>query len=240
MGLFQAETGTRQGHSYTVYLPDSYSEGNTLYAVVFVQDGDRFSKIVEQVFTSLPKEGKTEHIVVGVSSPDRMDAYTPWPAVHLTFSPFGGHGSDYLHFLAEDLRSFLASRYRMRTDKEHTAITGFSLGGLISLYALYTVPVFGQIAAISPSCWYPGWTDFIQKNKPLVPKARVLFVAGRTEGNGKPYPLNQCTQYLEKTRTVLGTRLDQPLEPIVWDDGTHTQYQLDRQQKAFRWLFNNT
>jgi predicted alpha/beta superfamily hydrolase len=240
MGLLKAETGMRRECSYTVYLPDSYSNGDAVYPVIFVQDGELFAKVAEAVFASLSQEGQTGRIVVSVSSPDRMDAYTPWssPSIHPESPPFGGHGCEYLHFLTEDLHPFLASRYRMRTDRLHTAITGFSLGGLLALYTLYAVPAFGQVAAISPSCWYPGWINFIQENELVVPNARVLLVAGRAEGNNRPYPLSNFTQYLKDTHTILGSRLAHPPAAISWDDGTHPQYQKERQEKAFRWLFD--
>jgi predicted alpha/beta superfamily hydrolase len=84
---------------------------------------------------------------------DRIDEYTP------TVDPtYGGGGADaYLRALIEELKPDVDSRLRTRPEREHTAILGSSLGGLVSAYAgVRRADVFGVVGAMSPSTWWDG------------------------------------------------------------------------------------
>lgn len=68
--------------------------------------------------------------------------------------PAGG-ADDFLAFLIEQVRPFIADRYDI--DHQDQTLVGSSLGGLFSLYALLTRPgAFGRHGALSPSLWWRG------------------------------------------------------------------------------------
>jgi predicted alpha/beta superfamily hydrolase len=61
-------------------------------------------------------------------------------------------GRAYLRFLAEDLKPMVDDRYRTRSGREATGIMGSSMGGLISLLALFLHgDVFGKAGCLSPA-----------------------------------------------------------------------------------------
>ena len=94
-----------------------------------------------------------EAVVVGVANTGRFRRFE--------YSPFrdpthgGGDGDRYLRFIVETVRPLVDGSFRTLTGPAHTAMAGSSMGGLMSLYALYRRPeIFGQAAALSPSVWF--------------------------------------------------------------------------------------
>jgi predicted alpha/beta superfamily hydrolase len=100
----------------------------------------------------LAEEG-IEAIVVGIANKGSFRRYE--------YSPFrdpehgGGDGDRYLAFITDTVRAQVDRDFRTLAGPESTAVAGSSMGGLISLYALYRRPdVFGGAAAFSPSAWF--------------------------------------------------------------------------------------
>lgn len=71
----------------------------------------------------------------------------PWPDVPL------GRAADFLAFIDDELKPFLASRYPV--DLENAALVGHSLGALFTLHVLFASPdSFARYIAISPPAEY--------------------------------------------------------------------------------------
>ena len=78
----------------------------------------------------------------------------------------------YLKFIVEELKPFIDKTFSTFTDRDNTFITGSSMGGLISMYALCEYPeVFGGAACLSTH--WPG--TFSMENNP-VPDAFVSYL----------------------------------------------------------------
>jgi predicted alpha/beta superfamily hydrolase len=103
-----------------------------------------------------------EAIIVGVeNNADRIAEYTPVPDPKYG----GGKGDLYLKMLVDELKPKVDALLRTRPEREHTALVGSSLGGLISAHAGVTrADSFGLIGAMSPSTWWAG-TAIIAKVK---------------------------------------------------------------------------
>jgi predicted alpha/beta superfamily hydrolase len=121
-----------------------------------------------------------EAIVVGVANTGRFRRFE--------YSPFrdpqhgGGDGDRYLAFVADTVRPLVEATFRVDTGPAHTAIAGSSLGGLISLYALYRCPeVFGSAAALSPSVWFADGAllDLVERSPS--PAGRLYVDLGTAE-----------------------------------------------------------
>jgi predicted alpha/beta superfamily hydrolase len=94
-----------------------------------------------------------EAIVVGIDNDaDRIWEYTP------TDGGYGGGGADaYVGFVADELKPAIDRDFHTLPDRDHTAIVGSSLGGLVSIYAGITrADTFGVVGALSPSTWWDG------------------------------------------------------------------------------------
>jgi predicted alpha/beta superfamily hydrolase len=140
-----------------VWLPPSYegsSEGR--YPVLYVHDGQNaFDPTtsflgadwqIDETADGLIREGKLQEIiVVGIyNSDDRREEYSDTPK-----------GRAYMNFVVENLKPFIDHTYRTLPGREHTAVMGSSMGGLISFLLAWNYPqVFSQAACLSPAFVY--------------------------------------------------------------------------------------
>lgn len=156
-----------------VFLPKDYFSSTNYYPVMYVHDGqnlfyDPANKMKWDLDKNIEKlEGIIkEIIVVGIdhAGVDRIKEYTPFP-----YGGYGGgKGKDYAKFLVEELKPFIETNFRVKTNKEEVGTFGSSLGGLISLYlGIWYPEVFGIVGCISPSFWWGLETNKIEVIKVL-------------------------------------------------------------------------
>ncbi|WP_246067525.1 alpha/beta hydrolase [Paenibacillus koleovorans] len=194
-----------------IYMPPSYRAGEKRYPIVYVQDGgDLFAPANGAALEELERmfEAGTlrELLLVGVSSPNRLDEYSPWPAQTLTgrFEDFGGKGADYLEFLSVRLKPYIDDRYRTERDARWTAIAGKSMGGLISIFSAYSgLGMFGRIGAISPSMWFDGFVTFMREHPAAGVGLDIYLDVGSDEGVGKPTAQSQMVPRVKEAYALL-------------------------------------
>lgn len=150
-----------------VYLPPDYTRRPTArYPVLYMHDGQNLFDAAtsflgvewqaDERAERLIRAGRIEPIIiVGLyNTPERMNEYTPQAD---TQRGAGGRGRQYARFLIEEVKPFIDKTYRTLPDREHTAVAGSSLGGLISLYlARAHRDVFAQCGVVSPALM---WAD---------------------------------------------------------------------------------
>ena len=148
-----------------IYLPDNYEYEKNRYQVLYMHDGNNifdaktsFSGIewmVDETVEKLIKMNEIEKIiVVGIyNTSDRINEYSPY----IDDIRGGGKGDSYIKFIKETLKPFIDKNYRTKCGRDYTGIAGSSLGGLISLYAVFEYPeIFGKAGIISPALY---WSD---------------------------------------------------------------------------------
>lgn len=157
-------TGDKIRRGY-VYLPESYDrEPEKRYPVLYMFDGHNV--FFDEDATYGKSWGMKEYldqnprdlIVVGIECNDegwrRLNEYSP---VDFSFPEVGsikGQGKIYMDWLVGTLKPYIDATYRTNPDREHTAIAGSSMGGLMSLYAVcHYNDVFQRAACLSPSLW---------------------------------------------------------------------------------------
>ena len=148
-----------------VYLPPQYdTEPNRHYPVLYLHDGQNlfdpetsFIKgrtwMVRESADAAIEAGEVEPlIIVGVyNTGRRMAEYTH----EHNWQHGGGEADQYGLTLTREILPFIASQYRVRTDRGSTGLGGSSLGGLVSLYlGLRYATWFGKLALLSPSVWW--------------------------------------------------------------------------------------
>jgi Predicted hydrolase of the alpha/beta superfamily len=198
----------------TIYLPPSYLHLKMAFPVLYVQDGkslffdDKYSALnkLESLFTA---QQTPEVILVGVESNKRADDYTPWyaSAISAKYDDFGGKGGQYLAFVVNSLKPYIASKYHVDTDYHNNGIAGASIGGLISLYAAFLYPEeFGKIGAISPSVWYERFIEYMKQEALPVENKKIYLDVGSEEGFGKPNPLDHMVEYVKEAYEILKSK----------------------------------
>jgi enterochelin esterase-like enzyme len=188
-----------------VWLPPGYADHpRTRYPVLYLHDGqNQFDPAlsytgvdwgVDEAMTRLIAEGRVrEAIVVAVwNTPRRLQEYMPRKPVTGDSLAIGVEGfppipaasidSDaYLRFLVDELKPFIDSTYRTRTDRDDTFVMGSSMGGLISLYAMAEYPeVFGGVGAVSTH-WPIGdgvAVDWLAQHLPDPRRHRIYYDHG--------------------------------------------------------------
>ena len=155
---------TRRGY---VYLPESYDrEPQKRYPVLYMFDGHNVFFDEDATFgkswgmKAYLDKNPRDLIVVGIECNNegwhRLSEYSP---VDFAFTMekavfIKGDGKIYMDWLVGTLKPYIDATYRTIPDREHTAIGGSSMGGLMSLYAVcYYNTVFQRAAALSPSLW---------------------------------------------------------------------------------------
>ena len=180
-----------------VWLPDGYSEeekyaviymhdGQMLFDAETTWNKQAWE--VDETAAKLHAEGKTKKfIVVGIwnNGQKRHFEYFPQKAfrklsaeekefvsnslklkgrINETFNPIS---DNYLKFIVTELKPFIDIHFSTLKDKDNTFITGSSMGGLISMYAICEYPdVFGAAACLSTH-----WTGIFQIDNNPVPQA---------------------------------------------------------------------
>ncbi len=165
-----------------VYLPPSYRGSRRSYPVIYMHDGQNLFDPatsfagewgVGRAMNAGARRG-LEAIVVGVPNmgEDRIAEYSPFH-----------RGPAYLSFLIDTLKPAVDERFRTRRTRSDTIVAGSSMGGLISLWALFRHPAtFAAAGVLSPSLWFADGAIFSEIDRsPFVP-GRIYLDIGTQEG----------------------------------------------------------
>jgi glycogen operon protein len=189
-----------------VYLPPEYDTSAARYPVIYMHDGQNlFDQAtaydhewqVDETMQALSAAGYPA-IVVGIPNmaDERVDEYGPFADPRHG----GGNGEAYLAFLVETLKPLIDEQFRTLGDRVHTGIMGSSMGGLISLYALFRHPdIFGFMGAMSPSLWFADRAIVEFVRGAAAPPATIYIDIGRLEGPEELVDFRQmCALLIDK------------------------------------------
>ncbi|MCI8402456.1 MAG: alpha/beta hydrolase [Lachnospiraceae bacterium] len=158
-------TGDKRRRAY-IYLPRDYEEEpGRRYPVLYMFDGHNV--FFDSHATYGKSWGMKEYmdesgiplIIAAVEcnhDPDngRLSEYSPYSFDDSCFGSVTGRGEITMDWLVHTFKRQIDCCFRTLRDREHTFIAGSSMGGLMSLYALFTCnDVFSRAAALSPSLW---------------------------------------------------------------------------------------
>ena len=192
---------TKKPRRLYVYLPKEYNapeNAENRYPVLYMFDGHNvfydshatYGKCwgMKQYLTRT----RMPLIVVGVEcnpeGDNRLSEYSPWDfsAWRLTVE---GRGRTTMEWFTKVLKPAIDEEYRTLPDRDHTAIAGSSMGGLMSLYALTAYnDVFSRAAALSPTLILnPKQMWDLIKDSQLTLPTRLYLDYGSGETREKTY-----------------------------------------------------
>jgi Predicted hydrolase of the alpha/beta superfamily len=169
------------GEEYELHilLPSGYEGATKKYPVVYVMDSQWDFPLVKCIYGEQYYDGFIpEIIVVGVTWGGgrvlRTRDYTP-TAQAGTQADTGG-ADKFLDFMKQELFPFIESQYR--ADSDNRTLMGCSLGGLLTLYTLFThSDMFTGYVAASPALgWGNGVLSKHAENFSKVKQSRPLRV----------------------------------------------------------------
>ncbi len=219
-----------------VYLPADYAISGKYYPVLYMQDGQNLFDVkesfsgewgIDEYLDSIDYAG----IVIGIDNggETRILEYNP----NDTEEYGKGRGGEYLHKLVTILKPYVDRHFRTLPHKEHTAIAGSSMGGLISFYAgLYHPDKFGSIGVFSPSFWLvPGLEDQISEMKSRGHSGqRFYFYAGGRESEDLP-------ERIEMVSALVKSKFHCEVQVLLHEKGTHSEGSWQKMfPKFYNWL----
>jgi predicted alpha/beta superfamily hydrolase len=209
-----------------VWTPAGYPVSGVTYKALYMHDGQMLFDstnswnhqewMVDERLQELMDEEKIlPTIVIAVhNSEERFVDYTPLaPLAYITDTTYSDlldirtngltpKSDAYLEFLVQTVKPYIDSNYAVSGKREDTFISGSSMGGLISLYALMAYPeVFGGAACLSTH--WPlslevederftlAYIDYMRNRLPFKEKAKLYFDHG-DQGLDSRYPALQA------------------------------------------------
>ncbi len=150
-------TAAGRHYQLSIGLPGSYAANpNKHYPVVYVTDGYWDFEKLDAIRGSLVFDKVVpEFIIVGMGyAGDNVDygMMRGWELspVRLGDNPKTGHAAEFLDTIEHEIIPFVEREYR--ADPTHRVLGGASLGGLFTLYAMYTKPtLFSAWIAVTPA-----------------------------------------------------------------------------------------
>ena len=234
--------GLNRSRTIRIYLPENYSNTQDRYPVMYMHDAQNLFDDstsyagewkVDESLNALATATNFNMIVVGIDNglEKRMNELSPW-----SNKDFGNaEGAEYMAFIVKQVKPLIDSTYRTLPAREHTAIMGSSMGGLISHYAINQYPqVFSKAGIFSPSYWFADDVySFVEKN-PTPPDTRLFILIGRKEDDGG---MVAGAQKMYDHLLTLGHPKEN-LTFIIDDEGEHNEAFWSRHlQDAVTWLF---
>jgi predicted alpha/beta superfamily hydrolase len=195
------------GRHYALFigLPVSYAtEPGKRYPVVFVTDGYwDFQKITTLHGPLVYDKYAPEFITVGMGYAGENLNYGDLRRWELSPLAFGtpaeasGHAKDFLDTIEKVFIPLIDREYR--TDPKQRVLGGASLGGLFTLYSMFTKPdLFSAYIAVTPAVALgDGWLlkyeeEFAKSQKSL--NARLYMTVGGNEATGFVAPILRMNQ----------------------------------------------
>jgi predicted alpha/beta superfamily hydrolase len=170
-----------------VWLPPNYeNEPARRYPVLYVHDGQNlfdpntaFAGVdwqLDETAEALIHVGKIEPvIIVGIANtPERLDEYSL------------KKGRRYAAFLTEEVKPLIDQTYRTLPQRQHTAVMGSSLGGLISFYLAWWHPeIFSMAGCLSGSWTWDGGAIFrmVEEEEALPALPIKIYLDHGSEGS---------------------------------------------------------
>ena len=232
-----------------VYVPPGYDEQpERTYPVLYLQDGQNLFdprtsfvpgqtwQVREQADEAI-RAGEVEPLViVGIANTGdrRLAEYTH----ERDWQRGGGEAAQYGLTLTREILPWIATRYRVRTDRESTGLGGSSLGGLVSLYlGLRYATWFGKLAILSPSVWWnhKSILGYVNEHAPGIwDRPRVWLDVGDKEGKRTVHDAESLFRRLKANHWRAGESLH--FEKV--HGGTHDEASWARRVKPMlRFLF---
>ncbi|WP_353518761.1 alpha/beta hydrolase-fold protein [Thalassotalea sp. SU-HH00458] len=137
-----------------IHLPNNYKENKMLnYPVLYLLDGQRnFAHTIGTLDLLNQSSMAQEMIIIAIKNTHRTRDFTPTYDESYNEWGISGGADDFLDFIEKELIPYVGKKYRANNFK---TVSGHSLGGLLSIYALQSRPeLFQAHFAFSPSLWW--------------------------------------------------------------------------------------
>ncbi len=223
-GVLYKSAGSR---SERIVIMKTYELGDKDSGIVLIQPaGGHELEGIKREFDAIANSCGRSFRLIAAEIEDWNRDLSPWEAPAVFGKENFGSGAQ------ETLESLLG----LCTDKSKTyCIGGYSLAGLFALWAAYQTDVFSGIAAASPSMWFPGFIEYMEKSD--IKAGTVYLSLGDREEKTRNPVMATVGDRMRRAYDLLDSRgLCCILE---WNEGNHFKDPDLRMAKAFSWLLSS-
>ncbi len=226
------------GQEYQLFinLPVNYARDSTkTYPVLYLLDGQYDFPLFAGIYSDQYYDGFLPGVItVGITwggkNPDagvlRGRDFTPTKTAQME----SGNGPKFLEFIKTELIPFIKSKYRVNDDR---TLTGSSLGGLFTLYALFNEPsLFDRYILTSPSLWWDNkvlrtWETKYEATGSTTP-TRLFMGRGELEGDDPDFQL--LADRLKKVKNL-------EVHTLVLEGTGHAGTKPEGYSRGLQWAF---
>jgi predicted alpha/beta superfamily hydrolase len=238
-----AQSGAMPKTGVTIWLPPGYDAGKQRYPVVYMHDAQNlffpersnFNKVWaadKSALRLIAAKKLSPFIIVGINQPGeaRYAQYFPQALAEAASTELRGkidamtkqplYGDAYLRWIVGTLKPMIDLAYRTKKDRDHTAIAGSSMGGLISCYAFTRYPkVFGRAACVSTH-WPLASPEQIAAHKAEIVKLwSDEFARGLGKPNGRRLWMDHGDKTLDAYYPPYQAEMTRAVAALSWTEG---------------------
>lgn len=183
---------------------------------------------VESLFEEVKSLTDKDFSLVVFDVTDWNAQFSPWPASAVFGKDsFSGKGNDTLCFLEDELLPEIKSKFQ----GSETFLTGYSLAGLFSLWALYESDKFNGAVCCSSSLWFDKWDEYVSTHI-IKASSRIYMSLGDREEKTKNKVMAKVGDRTRRQAEIL--KDDPNVEKLIfeWNEGGHFDEPLKRVAKG--------
>lgn len=135
----------------------------------------------ESVAEGLRTSGCPDFSLVAVSNLKWDHDMAPWdiPPISKNDTPCTGGADDFLGLMLDEIMP--RAEESIPGEPSWRGISGYSLAGLLAVYAPYKTDVFSRVASMSGSLWFPGLPEFMRSHDMVRRPDHVFLSLGDRE-----------------------------------------------------------
>lgn len=200
--------------------------GNKSSKIVLIQPADEHDiEYIEKELTEIRSRSDVDFLLTTFCVNNWNKDLSPWKANAVFGKEDFGEGA--IDTLLE------IKRYCDNREKDYY-IGGYSLAGLFSLWAVYNSDIFKGVAAASPSMWFPGFDEYMDKN--VINCQNVYLSLGDKEEKARNPVMATVGDKIRQAHALLN---DKGIKNVLeWNEGNHFRDADIRMAKGFAWLLN--
>ena len=206
-----------------------FSTQNPVNAPVFIWGLDMsHGETAESLFDEVKALTNNDFSLAVFDVTDWNAQFSPWTAPPVFGKDaFSGKGNDTLRFLEDEFLPEIKSKF----PKSEVFLTGYSLAGLFSLWALYETDKFNGAVCCSSSLWFDKWDEYASLHRIKSPSTIYMSLGDREEKTKNKV----MSKVGDRTRRQAEILKDDPnVEKLFfeWNEGGHFVEPLKRVAKG--------
>ena len=206
-----------------------FSTQNPVNAPVFIWGLDMsHGETAESLFDEVKALTNNDFSLAVFDVTDWNDKFSPWTAPPVFGKDaFSGKGNDTLRFLEDEFLPEIKSKF----PKSEVFLTGYSLAGLFSLWALYETDKFNGAVCCSSSLWFDKWDEYASLHRIKSPSTIYMSLGDREEKT-KNKVMSKVGDRTRRQAEIL--KEDPNVEKLYfeWNEGGHFVEPLKRVAKG--------